>query len=115
MNEIEIHYYRSIGDIKRANDRAGLHFFEASSMRFFNSRVLDGIYGGKLFVTSEKFDYASPRLYTVRIAHPDGSVESFSDFQEFKRADQAKRFAQRWALLGDVFGWDIDTIREQGK
>jgi hypothetical protein len=89
--------YRSIDDIQYANRLGGWFFFEASSMRFFRSRIADGIHGGRYFVTSEQFDYQSPRLYTVREALPSGRVESVSEFQAFTSLRQARRAADQYA------------------
>ena len=75
--------FRSIYDIKLANRQHGHHWFEPSTIRFFKSRVGDTTYGGRFFVSSEQFDYKSPRLYSVRVALDDGSVETVGDFQEY--------------------------------
>lgn len=84
----------NVDEIKRANAQAGYHFFDADSMRFFRSRVLDGVYGGRFFITSEKNDgpgYSYPRLYTVREFMPDGSIDSLGEFQAFSTPAQARR------------------------
>lgn len=67
----------TVADIRAIADHAGSHFFSPNTMRFFNSRVLEGVYPagdskavpGSLFyfVTSEAYDDA-PRHYTVRRA-----------------------------------------------
>lgn len=74
----------STDDIRAIADRAGSHFFDADTMRFFNSRLLSGVYPAQTntgkweavtgnafyFVTSERFEalYSDPepRHYTVR-------------------------------------------------
>jgi hypothetical protein len=88
-------YAVNMEDIKRANARAGHHFFEASSMRFFASRVGQTVYGGRYFVTSEQFrDYASGRVdarrYTIRECDHEGHVRTVGDFQGFGTAAQAR-------------------------
>lgn len=77
------------------------YFFSESTMRFFNSRIGETIYEGKggiFFVTSEKFDWKSPRLFTVRqyIRETD-SIETVSEFQQFKNRETAHNFAKRLA------------------
>ena len=91
-------------------DRAGSHFFDADTMRFFNSRVLDatltqiGADGDHFrFVTSERYDWDSPRRYTVRSVefyrYPDNNgtprehvtVDTVGEFQAYGSAAQAKR------------------------
>lgn len=42
------------------------HWFDPSTMRFFNSRVGALVYGGVYFVSSERYDDNSPRLYSIR-------------------------------------------------
>lgn len=68
----------TIADIKAANHVKGGHFFDRSSMRFFDSKILSTVYqgvGGVFFVTSEQFHgsrgYTAPRKYTVRQFYPE--------------------------------------------
>ena len=82
--------FDTIQEIERANENHGHHFFEPSSKRFFRSRIGETVYGGRYFITSEQFDYTSPRLYTVRMARDDGSIETIGDFQAFRTASQAR-------------------------
>lgn len=83
----------TISDIQTHNRVAGHHFFDRETMRFFNSRILEGVYGGRFFVTSERFE-SDPRRYTVRkYDRATGWVDSASDFQAFTTARQAIRFA----------------------
>lgn len=93
----------TIYDLKLRNHNAGFHYFEPSTMRFFASRVSDEIWplpdGSALFVTSEKFKGFrapdGPRLYSIRIMFPDGSVDTVGEFQQFKTSGGAKKAAQR--------------------
>jgi hypothetical protein len=65
-----------IQEIENANRRAGLHFFDSDTLKFFSSRVDYMVYsgaGGIFFVTSEKFRSSrgsEPRAYTVREFNP---------------------------------------------
>ena len=84
------------------NKGAGLYYFERDTMRFFNSRVSENVYVGATgwyFVTSERFDHKSPRLYSVRKMLPDGSVTTIGKFQEFATLElalgEAKRLAKK--------------------
>jgi hypothetical protein len=93
--------YHSTRDIERDAERAGSHFFDRSSKRFFRSRILPDAFhgnGGCYFVTSEQFEasngHRAPRGYTVRKFKPeDGDVSSFGPFNALSRA-QALRFAK---------------------
>lgn len=97
-------------EIARANSQAGQHFFEADTMRFFRSRVLEPVYGGRFFVTSEKNDgpgYEYPRLYTVREFMPDGSIESLGEFQEYGTAAQARAAIRRALEERHAYYFDV--------
>ena len=93
--------YYTIAEIKQINKDKGQCFFEASTMRFFKSRILPHVYsgpGGVYFVTSEQFDEKSPRLYTVRQFMPHtGDIKTCGEFYAMKQAeaqDTAKRLAK---------------------
>ena len=70
-------HVHTTADLRAIAYHAGSFFFSAATMRFFNSRVLKGVYPGGdskavpgaefYFVTSEAYDDA-PRHYTVRRA-----------------------------------------------
>ena len=73
------------------------NFFEKGAMRSFNSKInMKQIAKGGLFITSEQFDYNSPRLYTVRFftltQNGNSSINQVSTFQEFETLDKAKRY-----------------------
>lgn len=100
-----------IEDYKRTSSG---HFFDENTMRFFKSRVPWFFAGdGKTayFITSERFDYNSPRLYTVRkiIRTADRqsfygykyNIDSVSEFQAFKTIATAKRHIER-LLKGNI-------------
>ena len=97
--------FRWIGDIKDANARAGNHYFEASTMRFFDSRVAEVVEYGRVFITSERFDYNSARLYTIRIANDDGTIWvdypalGVLTFQRYESLSVARRVARNAAEL----------------
>jgi len=98
--------YQSMEQLKSKNDRAGYHFFDASSKRFFSSRILSGVFPGAdgwYFVTSEQFTMlyvvAGPRLYTVRRMREDGGIDTIGEFQGYKSASIAKNAAKRAAEL----------------
>jgi hypothetical protein len=91
------------------------YFFSPGAMRFFDSRVLRGLYVVEeeadrfraLFITSERYDETSPRLYTVRVVTltadrlDDGStvyrqdIDQVGEFQAYDTAAAARRFAAR--------------------
>jgi len=97
--------YYNIEDIKRGNARAGLHFFEPGTMRFFNSRIGRTAYngpGGVYFVTSEAIEPGAPRRYKVRRFDPKTkgihTMEPFHNFAERRTAiAYAKALAEKGA------------------
>ena len=95
--------FRSMKLIKEANHINGFFFFEPRTMQFFNSQIhtIKPIHGC-LFITSEQFNYESPRLFTIRKANQDGSIESVSEFQEFETIEEANAAAEKLWKLGQV-------------
>lgn len=94
--------YTTIAAIKEANRKAGHHFFEADSMRFFRSKIARGvIIAGRLFITSEQFVPSDgppdPRRYSVRVAHDNGSVATVGEFQAYATLAEAHRAAKEMA------------------
>lgn len=95
--------FHTIEQIKQANRDAGNHFFDPATMRGFGSRVAPGIYGGRVFVTSEQSPphgahgsgapWGGERRYSVRVARPDGTIGNGSEFGEFDSLAQARRAA----------------------
>lgn len=110
MKEIN---FVSMNEIKQCSK---IHFFDKGSMRFFNSRLSEYGYQCKevvkigkydeynyhniiFFVTSEKYDHKSPRLYTIRkLTINTGAIETVGDFQQYKSRDTAHRWAQKYAM-----------------
>ena len=69
-------------------------------MRWFDSRISSRIYGGRYFVTSERYNYDEPRLYTVRsFTYSDGRLEidTVGEFQQYETARQAHNAAAKLA------------------
>ena len=79
-------FYNETGiyDIRDVKSKHRGHFFDKDAMRFFNSRLVDEVFpslGKVYFVTSEKFDYNSPRKFSVRVLNLDtGSIDTVGDF-----------------------------------
>lgn len=88
--------FNTVEEIKRASYDAGYHFFDEDTMRYFKSRVLDDIFGGNVFITSEKKS-DDPRHYTIRQMQKDASIETIGEYDQFNTAAVAKKYAQRFA------------------
>lgn len=94
---------RNIADLKRSAKSAGSHWFDAGAMRFFNSRLLEGVYRDSdrsgYFVSSERYDDTEPRLYSVRkyVFSEDGSrveIDTVGEFQGYETAGAARKVAK---------------------
>lgn len=96
--------FTSIEEIKRANQKAGQHFFDKSTMEFFGSKVLEVVWENGFFVTSEKQpDSVFPRRYTVRQALPNGHIRKASRFQQYETAAEATAAIRKHLKDGTAF------------
>lgn len=96
--------FTHVEQIVAASQRAGSHFFDSSSMRFFRSRVLSQVThgpGGVFFVTSEKGPNEQ-RAFTVRKFDPlTADVDTFGPFNKWGR-EKALRVARIAAEYPDA-------------
>lgn len=84
--------FETIADVKRANAEAGGHFFDRSTLAFFDSQVGRTVHGGRYFVTSEQFhgpDGSEPRRWTIREVLPTGDIETVGEFQQYESPAEA--------------------------
>lgn len=99
MEAMATRYWRNLDEIRTANRVRGHYFFEPSTMRFFASRVLNGVIGGRYFITSERFRGSrgdnGPRRYTIRECGPDGDVDTVGEFQGYASARAARAAAAK--------------------
>lgn len=89
--------YSDIDEVREANERGGRHFFEESTLRFFDSIIEPEIYSGRFFVTSEKGP-DEIRRWTVRRARRDGTIATCGEFQGHESADLAHEEAGRLGM-----------------
>lgn len=90
----------SMSEIRAANKayakRTGrAYWFERGAMKFFNTRIEGGPYGGRFFVTSERMDSNHPIGWAVREAHPDGRISTVGDLQQYSSKAAAIAAAKR--------------------
>ena len=91
-------YHWTMSHIKSFCWNRGSHFFSPDTMRFFSSRIqTTPPYKGRVFVTSERYNWNHPRLYTVRVVHPSGNIETIGDFQGFTSRQSAHSYAKAYA------------------
>jgi hypothetical protein len=82
--------YRTIEDVKAANRSIGNHWFDRSTLRFFNCKIESGLIGGRYFITSERMELTMPKRYSVRIAKDDGTINTLGEFQQYYSIEDAR-------------------------
>lgn len=97
--------FKSMSAIRAANKayakRASrAYWFERGAMKFFNTRIEGGPYGGRFFVTSERMDDHHPIGWAVREAHPDGRISTVGNLQDYSSKASAVAAAKRLAQGG---------------
>jgi hypothetical protein len=94
---IDTYPYRDMTYVKWVNEDLGHHFFERDTMRFFNSKVVSGLYAGRFFITSERAPHANAAKCTIRQAMPSGSIQTVGDFQQYHSIEDAREVARAMA------------------
>ena len=84
--------YKTLFQFRQFNYQQGYHWFDASSMKFFGTRLHADLYGGCVFVTSDK-NYKGDRMYSVRVGMKDGTINSYA-FVEYDTRSEAHREAK---------------------
>ena len=82
----------TLKQFKALNKRAGLHWFDKETLRFFSSTVMDWDSVSGVFLTRERtgFDREAPLAYTIRLADfKTGRVSTLSKFNEFNNYETA--------------------------
>jgi len=108
MDHREQGTFSNIREVRWANRQLGHHWFDADTLRFFQSRVHSDLYGGRYFVTSERDSgfgsigaaWDGRRRYTVRMANADGSIETVGEFGQYGSRAGAHAAAARLAYAG---------------
>lgn len=92
--------FANVEEVRQANKAIGNHWFDAGSMRFFNSQVIgsDKLINKRFFISSEQFDAGSPRLYTIRLVLPNGEVDTYGEFQAYETRKEAIAAAHKIAV-----------------
>ncbi len=76
------------------------HWFDRSTLRFFSSRISEHVYptrDGAYFVSSERFDMTTPRLFSVRFCSDAGAIDTIGEFQQYASRSGAHAAAARLA------------------
>ena len=86
--------FKDIQAIITAHRVNGGVFFEPRNMKKWHGKVYNDIYGGELFITSERRT-GEARNYTVRKLSDDRHyVTNVSDFEQFNTLRQARAYAR---------------------
>lgn len=97
-NTSKMPYCWTMYHVQLLNRQRGGFFFNPDTMRFFKSRLQTlPPYKGRVFVTSERCGWNSPRKYTVRVVRPDGNIDTVYGFQAFQCRQTAHRAAEKYA------------------
>jgi hypothetical protein len=101
-------YFHNMTQIKQLARDTGSHFFDRDAIRFFGSRILSTVYGGRFFITSEQADDTSiwngERRYTIRDAVYRGGklyIDTIGEFGYYLTAEDAKRQARTLGHIAD--------------
>ena len=82
--------YKTMADVRAANQAAGYNWFSKDTMHWWKSRVESALYQGRYFITSEDeftLDGRHPaRVYSVREAMPDGRIDTVKSHLRSKEA-----------------------------
>lgn len=86
--------FRSLDEVKRANEDMGGNWFRPDTMRFWRTRVGEALYGGRYFVTSDR-QWDNSRAYTIREALPDGGIRTVGELGDYTSRSGAHGAAER--------------------
>lgn len=97
-------HFRNMREIQKASNDAGQDWFTPAALEFFDGSVYNTVYGGCLFITSERppagsDGYRPRRGYTIRVALRDGTVESVSEFMQYGTQARAESVARSVAKI----------------
>ena len=101
--------FNSIYEVKSSNRNNGYNWFSPETLRWFNGKVYDVLFGGCVFVSSEKENYSRftpnpQRQYSVRVAMSDGSIERYGVYDTKRQADRDAQWLAK-ALANGTIVW----------
>jgi hypothetical protein len=106
--------FTSIDHVKQHNTQQGYLWFTPDTMRYHKTQLGTDLFGGCVFVSSEKHDMPyqppQPRKYSIRVAMDNGSIQTYA-FHQYDTMREAKREA-KWlgeALKNGTMRWCNDT------
>ena len=101
--------FNSIYEVKSHNRNQGYHWFDTDTLRWFNGKVYDVLFGSCVFVSSEKQNHSRftpnpQRQYSVRVAMNDGSIERYGIYDTKRQADREAQWLAK-ALANGTIVW----------
>lgn len=90
----------TMATIKANNRKAGQHWFDKDTMRFFSSRVGNKVFrGGRcaFFVTSEEGPHGGRKFSVRKTCDRGGRIQTVGDFQAYATRASAEAAAKRLA------------------
>ncbi len=105
-------HFDSMQALRDANKNSGQFWFSPSTMAFFNSKVETDLINGEYFVTSEDNFDGTQRLFSIRRANPDASIDTVGEFQGYTSLNAAtealRRLPSTAALRKRAGTWGVD-------
>jgi len=101
--------FDNIDDLMLFNAQRGFHYFDPTTMRSFGSRVGKKVYGGCVFTESVDNYNRTSKVYRVKVAMSDGSIETFEG--DCGSNAKARRIAMKLgeSILKGLTTYDPDT------
>lgn len=105
--------FNSIYDVKSSNRNNGYNWFSPETLRWFNGKVYNVLFGSCVFVSSEKENYSRftpnpQRQYCVRVAMDNGSIERYGIYSTKRQADRDAQWLAKALADGTVAWCDTD-------
>lgn len=108
--------FKSISEIKAANEALGQFWFTEGAMAFFNTRIHEDVIMGRYFITSDSpDDLPESRKYSVRRADDEGRIDTVGEFMAYATKDEARHAAYDAASAECITGSGDGPSAEDAK
>lgn len=123
--------FKTVAEIRDASNRVGSHWFDADTMRWFHTRIVNRgkVYGGRVFIAQHARDARNEtRGYNVHILERQTSTDESGDrtvmyhvqnalnvLETLSTLGQARALAETiasWMPLPDYFDYDQARLLE---
>lgn len=104
---MSMQFFYTVNAIKQVMNNEGSHYWSRAACKSFGSRVLDRVYGGRVFVESVRMDETRPRWYSVKCLEWHEKygyqVVTIGELMTTTNVERAKQAAE---ALGDLCATD---------